>query len=43
MTPDDRFRIRDIKKYTHSELEEIAFDANGRLVHKDGTPLAAEK
>lgn len=43
MTPDDRFRIRDIKKYTHSELEEIAFDANGWLVHKDGTPLAAEK
>ena len=40
MTPDDRFRIRDIKKYTHSEIEEILFAADGRLTHKDGSPLA---
>ena len=35
-----RFRIRDIKKYTHSEIEEILFAADGRLTHKDGSPLA---
>lgn len=39
MTPDDRFRIRDIKKYTHSDMEEVSFDANGVLVHKDGSRL----
>lgn len=41
MTPDDRFRIRDIKKYTHSEIEEILFAADGRLTHKDGFSLGS--
>ena len=40
MTPDDRFRLRDIKKYTHSEIDEISFDTNGQLVLADGTPLS---
>lgn len=40
MTPDDRFRIRDIKKYTRSEIEEIVFHEDGRLCLKDGTPVA---
>lgn len=39
MTPDDRFRLRDIRKYTHSELTDIHFDENGGLVASDGTPL----
>lgn len=41
MTPDDQFRMRDIKKYTHSEMEEVSFDVNGRLVHKDGSPVVS--
>lgn len=41
MTPDDRFRLRDIKKYTHSDMEEVSFDAQGQLVHKDGTPVTS--
>ena len=40
MTPDDRFRIRDIKKYTHSEIVDVSFDPNGLLVLENGTPLA---
>lgn len=39
MTPDDRFRLRDIRKYTHSEMEEVSFDDSGRLTHKDGRPV----
>ena len=36
MTPDDRFRLRDIKKYTHSEIVDLSFDETGRPVLKDG-------
>lgn len=39
VTPDDQFRMRDIKKYTHSYIVDIAFDANGRTVLKNGKPL----
>lgn len=39
MTPDDRFRIRDIKKYTHSEIRDVSIDENGRLVMEDGSSL----
>jgi len=37
ITPEDRFRIRDIKKYTHSEIEDISLDDEGRAVLKNGT------
>ncbi len=36
MTPDDRFRLRDIKKYTHSKIVDLSFDETGRPVLKDG-------
>lgn len=39
LSPDDRFRIRDIKKYTHSEIRDIAIDANGCVVMEDGSSL----
>lgn len=39
MTPDDRFRIRDIKKYTRSEIEELVFNEAGRPVLKNGREL----
>lgn len=39
MTPDDRFHMRDIKKYTHSEILDIAINDSGQTVLKDGTPL----
>ena len=40
MTPDDRFRLRDIKKYTHSDIRDVAFDAQGHLQLEDGTRLS---
>ena len=40
MTPDDRFRLRDIKKYTHSDIRDVAFDAQGHLQLEDGTKLS---
>ncbi|MGI6264274.1 MAG: DEAD/DEAH box helicase [Acutalibacteraceae bacterium] len=36
----DQFRIRDIKKYTHSDMRPIHYDENGVLVTEDGTPFA---
>lgn len=36
MTPDDRFRLRDIKKYTHSDIVDLSFDEGGHPVLKDG-------
>lgn len=39
MTPDDRFHIRDIKKYTHSDILDITFNESCQVVLKDGTPL----
>ncbi len=40
MTPDDRFRLRDIKKYTHSDIADLSFDEEGRPVLKNGRPVA---
>lgn len=40
MTEDDRFRIRDIKKYTHSDMQPVHYDDAGRLVMEDNTPFA---
>ena len=40
MTPDDRFRLRDIKKYTRSDIRDVAFDAQGHLELEDGTKLS---
>ena len=39
MTPDDRFRLRDIKKYTHSDIADLSFDEEGRPVLKSGRPV----
>ncbi len=39
MTPGDNFRLRDIKKYTHSEIVELGFDDNGHAVLKNGLLL----
>ena len=41
-TAGDEFRLRDIRKYTHSEIGELAFDENGQLVKADGTPFVCE-
>ena len=38
-TPDDRFRMRDIKKYTHSDIVPVHFHDNGHLVLENGTLL----
>lgn len=35
-TADDRFRIRDIKKYTHSDMRSIHYNDDGKLVTEDG-------
>lgn len=35
-TPEDQFRLRDIKKYTHSDIRDLHFDEDGRLVTDDG-------
>lgn len=40
MTPDDQFRIRDIKKYTHSDIRHVAFRENGFLETDDGIRLS---
>ena len=40
MTPDDRYRLRDIKKYTHSQLHPVSFDSNGYLVLENGERVA---
>ncbi len=40
MTPDDRFRLRDIKKYTHSDIWDLSLDENGQPVLKNGRLLA---
>ncbi len=36
----DRFRIRDIMKYTHSDMQPIHYNEEGVLVMEDGTPFA---
>lgn len=41
LTKDDQFRIRDIKKYTHSDITEISFDEQGHLALPDGQRLSA--
>lgn len=38
-TADDEFRMRDIKKYTHSDIANICFEENGKLTREDGTIL----
>lgn len=40
MTDSDQFRIRDIKKYTHSDMQPIHYNEDGQLVMEDGTPFA---
>lgn len=35
----DAFRMRDIKKYTHSEIVPLTLNENGVFVLEDGTPL----
>lgn len=39
MTPDDRYRIRDIKKYTHSNIVDLSFNEEGQAVLKNGARL----
>ncbi len=39
ISPNDRFRIRDIKKYTHSEISEIGINQDGIPVLHSGVPL----
>ena len=39
-TPGDRFKIRDIKKYTRSDIIELSLDDEGRPVMKNGALLA---
>ena len=39
LTPGDRFRIRDIKKYTHSDIRDVSFDVSGRLTLTDGSSV----
>ncbi len=39
MTDMDRFRMRDIGKYTHSDITAIRLDENGKPVCADGSPF----
>lgn len=39
MTGNDQYRIRDIKKYTHSDMRMLKYDEAGILVLEDGTPF----
>ena len=39
MTGSDQYRIRDIKKYTHSDMRMLKCDKAGILVLEDGTPF----
>lgn len=39
MTGSDQYRIRDIKKYTHSDMRMLKYDEAGILVLEDGTPF----
>lgn len=39
MTGSDQYRIRDIKKYTHSDMRMLKCDEAGILVLEDGTPF----
>ncbi len=41
-TAGDEFRLRDIRKYTHSKIGELSFDEDGQLVKADGTPFVCE-
>lgn len=38
----DAFRMRDIKKYTHSDILPLTIDEDGSFIQPDGTPLTAE-
>ncbi|MBR2339169.1 MAG: DEAD/DEAH box helicase [Clostridia bacterium] len=40
VSPDDGFRMRDIKKYTHSDIIDITLDETGKPVCADGTSFA---
>ncbi len=40
VTENDAFRMRDIKKYTHSQITEVEYNKQGRLVLKSGTLLS---
>ncbi len=35
-SPQDQFRLRDIRKYTHSDIRDLHFDETGRLVTDEG-------
>lgn len=39
----DTFRMRDIKKYTHSDILPLTVQPDGTFLLEDGTPLTAEK
>lgn len=41
-TDSDRYRLRDILKYTRSEATRMAFDGQGRLVPEDSLPETVE-
>lgn len=41
MTDSDQFRIRDIKKYTHSDMQPVHYNEADELVMEDGTPFTA--
>lgn len=38
-TAGDEFRLRDIRKYTHSDITEVLFNEDGQLLCADGSPL----
>ncbi len=38
-TAGDEFRLRDIRKYTHSDITEVLFNDEGQLLCADGTPF----
>lgn len=41
MTDSDQFRIRDIKKYTHSDMQPVHYNEADELVMEDGTLFTA--
>ena len=42
VSPDDGFRMRDIKKYTHSEIVDILLTEDGIVTLADGTPFSEQ-
>ena len=41
-TAGDEFRLRDIRKYTHSDIENLSFDEDGQLMRSDGRSFVCE-